>query len=578
MSNRIYVSNPDDKVQSYNPSYQVIIFPYTNHDTQNINPNDYKGVVGTNPPLYIVSDVIQMTVSKTKNAPEGRLAMTLVGGDINYQEAVYPGDWIMAYMSRSEIIDNPSIDINSGLKFLGMVTEVYRDENTTGNGATVVRYTITAAEWSHVFNSNIYFSPATLLDAQKQQELTGFAYTLAGVFKAKGDILQNVEPNQLVDTIITSILGANPLNNTIQLTDTRTVASSPQRSFLIPDAVSKIFRFKADQITKNNEKHPSSIVNIMQRWLGLQKYAKNSLIPSSFEALKGAKIFAVDLGSCVTVWSLLELYSHKILNEKYCELLPDRDNPTILRPTFALRQIPFTTNEFKFSSNDSKTDFNLTTTKFDELPRVVVPKEFLINKHIGKSIAPIMNYLQLFGQASSDTQGAQAIQTELGNEANDTVAVYRYGLKPMIQTSDFDNPGLGDGVNYRSPAWIRLLKDWWLKLHHHFNGSITTFGIQEHLAVGYNLQIEDKLYHIEGYTHTFQVYPTGSKEFRTRIDISMGRTLDKNGNSSIKVKTGKQGDPTIDAQNASILDRDDRGIVDVEDRPRHDDSSRNDGG
>jgi hypothetical protein len=187
----------------------------------------------------------------------------------------------------------------------------------------------------------------------------------------------------------------------------------------------------------------------------------------------------------------------------------------------------------------------------------------IINKRIGRSLNTLINYIQLLGQPSTSQTSGVAIQAVAQNERTDLVAISRYGLKPMVKTDDFDDPAIFTSTtNYRSPRWVNLLDDWWGRLHHHFNGSLTCNGITEHIAVGYNLQIEDKLFHIEDYTHTYSVSPSGNHTFRTTLGLSMGRTIGKNGNTFISLDTA-----TDDAQNPSIINRDSRGVTDEEDRP-----------
>jgi hypothetical protein len=190
-----------------------------------------------------------------------------------------------------------------------------------------------------------------------------------------------------------------------------------------------------------------------------------------------------------------------------------------------------------------------------------MPKEGIINKRISRSLNLLINYMQLWGLSYHEVnKGNQAIQSLGNNQRADFASIYRYGMKPLIRTSDFDAAILR-GSRPQSPVWINYLNDWWSNLHLLFSGSIMTHGIEEHLAVGYNIQVEDKLFHIEGYTHSYSVNSENStKFFRTSLQVSMGRHIDKNNKSKLKVKTSSNKDFSKIAED--YLNRDDRGFSD----------------
>ena len=80
--------------------------------------------------------------------------------------------------------------------------------------------------------------------------------------------------------------------------------------------------------------------------------------------------------------------------------------------------------------------------------------------------------------------------------------------------------------------WIKLFADWWLPAHLYVNATFQCVGIEEDFSLGENIKItrqdgQEEVYHIEGYTHSFNVDPvSGRKIFRTSLQCTRGQKAD----------------------------------------------------
>lgn len=67
-----------------------------------------------------------------------------------------------------------------------------------------------------------------------------------------------------------------------------------------------------------------------------------------------------------------------------------------------------------------------------------------------------------------------------------------------------------------------LISDFFFNQHLKLNGTITSSGIQEPIAVGDNLEFDGNIFHIESVAHQYSVNADGSKSFITQLQLSNG--------------------------------------------------------
>lgn len=506
-----------DGVLSYQPQATAIVFPFKRQDIRGLSASkDVEVIMETDTPLIIQSDIMSMSISKQKASPAASFNMVLASGRLNYEEAIYPGDWIMLYMNRfNKKIDPAKIDISqeSGFKLFGIVTEVFREQQTSASGVTTVSYRIAGTDWGFIFNSQIYFNPANLDNVEQKQELDAVLFTFQGV---QGDLNTLITPEQQIQTVFKNIIGQNPRESFVAGS-----IKAPHRIFLVPGAIVKLFKDKA--ITYDNEKHTKSISNIIERRLGIERYS-GTLVPKKAQSLLGRKIFRVEYTASPTLWSLIQNHSNSLLNEIYTELLPSSETGD-LKPTFVARQMPY---------NKATKISGATTTSFFELPIISIPEDFIITKRVGRSINSLVNFMQIWSNTLGEVNAPSlAEQTSRGNYDANYPSIIRYGLRTVTTTADFDTLQLFNSAASQSPTWVRILSDWYMDMYLLRSGDVTVNGIEEHLPVGYNVALEDTLYHLEGYTHTYNVTSSGHL-FRTILNLSMGRRLDERQKTIIK--------------------------------------------
>jgi hypothetical protein len=77
-----------------------------------------------------------------------------------------------------------------------------------------------------------------------------------------------------------------------------------------------------------------------------------------------------------------------------------------------------------------------------------------------------------------------------------------------------------------------LIQDWFFLSHNLYNGTIIVDGVDDFVEVGSNLYISDikQLFHIEGYTHTYQIEADGRPVYESEFRVSRGQYFDESSN------------------------------------------------
>lgn len=165
-----------------------------------------------------------------------------------------------------------------------------------------------------------------------------------------------------------------------------------------------------------------------------------------------------------------------------------------------------------------------TLTMFRELPRWVIhPMMVKGNFKISRTDAERVNYIQWTGQITDGAQGADFITTakQLINAPPpmDVLDVSRSGLYPNIRSI---SASLAD-VAFGGPAiWQAIAADMYMGAHLLLRGQLTTVGIQAPIPIGDNLEIGNRLFHIESVAHHFNASPDGRTSFSTSLGLTHG--------------------------------------------------------
>lgn len=521
-------------------------------------------------------DVLTCRVTKSKANAAGSFEMQLAPGNINYFNAIHPGDQVLIFMKRSEIteIDNSP---TSGLKMYGVIENVRKRMTTDAQGRKTLRYIISGSDFGYFFNTEVYYNPI-LADPIAKDQFGALYNSLGAQFS-----LEWVGPHYNVNALMNAFLGKSRNKIKYSLDESVEFEASPNRVLRIPKEVHDFFSG-----TEHAGDIPS-VSDVLYRNIGVLKYSPSVVGPSWKYPLSGLKFIKIDPGNEYTIWSILQNYSNRPMNEMYLdlELANGPDNEPVIAPTFTLRQYPWTNSE------EIEREVELFTTLFTELPKFAISEGWIFAENAGKSNKVRFNYIQIFGFGTANVgQPLQHdFQTFLGNFAIDKTSISRYGLNVMKIDSDYDidsdeilknisldsaseasdqtddffsldafsQKPLSQSLLFESrstearldlkrseffpkiprnkanislvPKWAKIYADWHLNAHQWVNASWQTVGIEEPITLGMNMEVirsngVRELHHVESYTHTYNVDPSGAKTFRSSLNTVRGRLSD----------------------------------------------------
>jgi hypothetical protein len=494
---------------------------------------DASGNFSTRSRLVIKSDVVRCTISKDKEGSSGTFSVTLKQGKqikqgqlqkdkVDYIEAVHPGDWIMIYMKKNgadESIDVDSVKPSSGLKFLGIVETVRLIEfDDPSTGKPRVEYMVTGRDWGKVFDNDIFFNPQ--LNQQTYQTLLGANFLTDSSKILKGNeraSVSNFTPDAVMKNVISFYMGGkfDSLNMNNQ-------------AWYVPAELAQRFLPRE----KIKSKGVSFVDILSTSKIGMHKFSKNKF--TGVGALPGACLVK-SLPASGTIWSVMHFLSNAAVNELFTDLTVDSKGNLV--PSVIHRQIPFSnkaaheTNVFNASSrapskggNGAKFNDKIPDdqkTYFIDLPRYTIPSTEIRQKNIGKSDFERVNHVIVVPRVDSQTYDIAFVSII------NTPSIQRYGFK-TIQAQTAYVLDEAEGIKNYCERCTNLIADWFFLSHQLFNGSLIIDGIDEHVELGTNLYISDmqQLFHIEGYTHTYEVDSlSAARSYLTELRVSRGQKL-----------------------------------------------------
>jgi len=499
-----------------------------------------KGNLNRKSTVLIRNDVIRCNISKNKVGSSGTFSLTLKKGkvvlndevlpaDINYLDVIHSGDWIMIYMKKKGKISKEELFStlpSSGLKFIGIVENVRLVEvDDPERGAPRLEYLVTGRDFGKIFDSSIYFNPQAI-DQQSLESMLGISFLKdsTDVLKSTGSRknFDKFTPDFVMQRLLSFYLGGklDQLNVTHQ-------------TWYVPPLIGNVLRPK-----KKVRSAGLSFYDILDTSkIGLHKY-KNGKFEGVSSLPGSAAIFS--LPSSGTVWAVLDYLKNGVTNELFTELTLGTDGH--LKPSLVLRQYPFSnkvgppkfagTNPFSHSGlagfkwrsmpRDSQKTF------FVDLPRYEIVSSEIRQKNVGKTDFERINHVTVVPRSE-----IAALDIAYVSSMN-IPSIQRYGLKSFqAQTPYVLNSQLG--TQKACQFFTDLVVDWFFLAHHLYNGVITVDGVEEHVEVGTNLYIKDieQLYHIEGYSHTFHIEPSGRITYNTEFRVSRGQKFSNNLSSFI---------------------------------------------
>jgi len=496
--------------------------------------------------VTIRQDILNCTISNNKGSSSGNFTLTLKRGkeikggnnqptNINYLDLIHPGDWITIYMKKSGEISDDDVKTNtvdSGFKFLGIIENVrYIEVDNPGSASPRLEYIITGRSFGKVFDTNLFFNPvvnksaAALLGAEflkdSSKQLKGAGFT----------------PDQAVKKLLNFYFGGK-----------LAASSLANENWYVPDSLIQTLKGTPAQKNKNLGRSFIDIINTSR--IGLQTNTPTGF--KSVSPLIGRGIFKA-LPTSGTIWSVLEFVSNTVINEMYTDLVPIGPRPAPnekdtrrLQPALVVRQVPFSNKEGQitnvFTKTGKKDPIKNANLKgfFTNLPQHVIVSTDIKQKNIGTSDHERINYVIVAPKI--DQTNVEALYAAGMNAPS----IQRYGLKTFQAETPYTlDPTFNIKKMCEFCVW--LLEDWFFLSHSFYNGTIITDGVDKYVEVGQNLYIEDikQLFHIEGYTHSYEVMPTGATSYDTEFRVSRGQVFSNNKSTFIGPTTSANEPTTV---------------------------------
>ena len=526
--------NTSDSHQT-SPAYMLTFLRWSNRDTSNFSDADY---LELRKPLIVVNDCVSLTVSSSKASHIHQAEMIMLGGDINYATAVAPGDFVLVNMLDSDEhlfgsgkgpIDasadslyvrasssKPINNIHDGFKGVFKIQSVRKIlQVDPSSGVKILRYQISAAAFTE-FNQVIYFN-AFLADQSQDQLLSELINA-----EAHKEWASNTKKSFTLDELFSNLVGFmigtgfQEFNDKIQKKE---VVKNFNKNFLMPPKLSSLMGLGA------SGKDPITAARFFKFYVGIQEYGSSynqkfngldplSINPVRYDKLSGTSPISPEPFCQVTAWSVLNQYSNSLINEMFTSFKLTEDGKVM--PCVVFRQKPFTSKKFIKENPTTK------VTPFLSLPRWKVSLDLIKAISTGRSEAARINFVHIVGKARyTQLNSYTAQQASLNSFKADEQDIKRNGLKPLIAACDFDFP-TDENKTSNSPVWNQLMFDWLSNGHLKENGTIVCAGIEDPIAVGDNLELEDTVYHIESVTHSMNMQNNGFKNFETNLKLSYG--------------------------------------------------------
>jgi len=545
----------------------IAIFPYTNKKVKLINYKFINSVkpdltnfltLRTSEPVILTNDILSLNVNTSKQGLAHTLSSVLAPHSYNYLALCGPSDYVMAWIINSDedynrVIANlqknkPANDFNSGLKFFGQVQTIQENYRVSGNGTKIIRYNLNAVGFMP-YQSQVVYSP--FLTTADQTDKDKIMFTNDFMKKIGAEYLDIIKNNLSVQEQFIFfhkvLLGLGPGQVDEDQGLSRSYNSTVKNAFNIPSEVAKVL----GQKEKTDKNSLFTFADVISLIVGIQQYSsgnsgklgpdvvaastsdEGSIFVNSNEAyrLRGKRLIGLSPNMNATIIGILQEHSNPIINEIYGTLRPKPEGDGDIVPTLVCRQIPFS------KINNDK----LKTTKFLDLPRFEIDQNIVMSYDISKSDVMRLNTVLVTLQPVISSSNAAAIATfnvMYGGWAADAGDIRRNGQKAyqaviaddaFTTSEEREQSGgsLGEQEDAVLNAYNALLVDFLENQHLKYSGNIQTYGIQEPICVGDNVQFGEIVGHIENITHNYQVSGSGLITFSTSIDFSYG--IHKNG-------------------------------------------------
>lgn len=485
----------------------------------------------TEPLLIVDNDCIALSVNNSKSSITPAAQAVLKMGSYDYLTAIAPGDYMLINMLDSEEEARNIVDLakkgqainkyEHGFKGIFKVKSVRKIMSVDKKSGLKTQNCIVQGYAFSELNNTVYFNPHLINRSELKNDFLFFS----NISDQWRSVLARKDGNSVQDLVVELFklfvgIGLSGKNSTKGLMRT------PNTHFFVPSDVGRL-------LGENNAKAVKDIYNLI---FGKQVYEAGEMLspevgfnPSNFTSsnsqmprlktpsdrnkfCEGVGYVQAEYWQMVTVHSIMQQYLNSPINEMYSCFRVDTDG--YVMPTLVMRQIPFSSEEYK-------TTF---ATKFLNLPRWYIPTEYLYEMNIGREDAARFNFVQVFGQINFAANPEAGISSQIaqGNYVIDKADILKNGLRPYNVTSNFDSISGVKQNSFKSVNWAKLMADCLVGGHLKMNGTIAIPGVAKPIAVGDNLQVQNMVFHIESVTHSCAIEANGEKVFSTTVEVSNG--------------------------------------------------------
>jgi hypothetical protein len=502
--------------------------------------------------LVVDSDCVSISTTFNKNTLTHSMSALLLETDINYSDAVHPGDFVfvnilnwesqaraVAMKAQDNLPINEQADGFKGVYKIQSVRKTIKVDPQSGTKTVVIK--IDGFAFTE-FNNTIYFNP-NLINPKILGSIPLFINDLSVAWASFVSLLGKPYIQEIIAFLIQSLIGSgvNPEARSIN-----GLVVSPNIHFLIPKLVGKLLGLQTGTSNLAAKDIYNYIFGIQQYSSGAIQSFQDGMNPSNLNNTQiypnfyytdtycgGNSVLKPEYWNQVTLWSILNQYTNSPLNELFSCFRVDPDTGRI-QPTIVFRQIPFTSEDFAgqilgTGSTSSAVGATAGTvqgtipfTQFLTLPRWKIGSESVFSADLGTDEAARVNFVQYYAKSTFDKNGMDISNETAGrNYIFDTNDVTRNGLRPIVVQNQFED--LPNSTAQYAKNWAYLYGDAVIGGHLKINGTIQCVGIADPITVGDNLEFDGTVYHIEQVVHNASVNPTdGIKIFRTTISLSHG--------------------------------------------------------
>lgn len=449
------------------------------------------------PVMVVNNDIIRATAQKDKGSHAGQFTLLLKAGKvgvdsetfstrtkIDYCEAVNPGDWVIIYIGKST---GPNVD-KSQIKMLGIVERVQLQEiDNPGNGAPTQVYVITGKDFGKVFEAQLYSSP--IMASKTGTTLYGADF-LANSLKAVAGAKGTLSPDNIMKALVSYYYGGAYAST-----------NKEHELWYVPPSLAAYFGINIQTKTK------PSFIDILdyQSHVGLQ--GANGTVKGTLPG----EIVIRTLPTSGTVWDVMSYYSNAAINEMYCDL---DFTGTSIRPSLTFRQIPYSvaSGNLKIPTSVSESQ----RTFLHALRKTTLNSSAVKGKNISKADAERVNHIVVVPRA--DTPFPTAYKSTIN-----PTSVQQFGLRSLTVETPYAATSQQSFDSYCETC-VNLLTEWFFNSENYYSGTLTIEGLDTHVPVGSNLYLEDigQLFHVEGYTHTYEQVKEGVITFVTDFSVIRG--------------------------------------------------------